>query len=447
MNIRYRRLCRNKFREFVMTRTICNDKGFTLVEMIVVTAVLVMVIMISGSSFNAILSNSIKLMREEESNIEGVIGLELFRHDLEQAGYGLPWVSMNDDLDLPTYEEAASAPHSAYNDGAPFTTASARIPRAIVAGNDLPAASGANILAGTDYLAIKATTVGRAVAAQRWTYINYSGIRATGEVTPKPPHVMSSDNIPVDSGVIITRRDMVRSATGLEMYAPKLIYDPGDTSAANYFSQKYPDPGAAFSDKFSPQRQEQVYFVYGVDDNALRMPFNRTNYYVARPADKNQIPAACRDNPNIGILYKANVNHGNGGEGGGGVTPIPILDCVADMQVVFGWNMSGDIKGGVDTYSNADGSAVSGVGTMDEIQSTMKDADLLRERLKIIKVFILAIEGRKDKDYFSGDTIRIGDLGEANLTKIYDLKAKGINNYRWRVYKIVARPKNLLSNQ
>ena len=132
------------------------------------------------------------------------------------------------------------------------------------------------------------------------------------------------------------------------------------------------------------------------------------------------------------------------------MTYIPILDCVADMQIVLGWNMSGDIKAGIDTYSNADGSTVttqiSGI-TSTEIQATMHDADLLRERLKIIKVYILAVEGRKDKDYLSGDTILVGDSSESSLTKIYDLKAAGINNYRWRVYRVIARPKNLFSNQ
>ena len=38
---------------------------------------------------------------------------------------------------------------------------------------------------------------------------------------------------------------------------------------------------------------------------------------------------------------------------------IPILDCVADMQVVFGWNTGDPAGNDVDTYTNADMTAVS----------------------------------------------------------------------------------------
>ncbi len=37
------------------------------------------------------------------------------------------------------------------------------------------------------------------------------------------------------------------------------------------------------------------------------------------------------------------------------------MDCVADMQVVFGWDIDKD--GDIDTYSDADGATVSGTGS------------------------------------------------------------------------------------
>ncbi len=64
--------------------------------------------------------------------------------------------------------------------------------------------------------------------------------------------------------------------------------------------------------------------------------------------------------PDTGILYKTTVNHADGK-----LTYIPVLDCVLDMQVVLGWDLNGD--GLIDTWSNADGSVVSGVGTVADV--------------------------------------------------------------------------------
>ena len=108
-----------------------NNKGFTLIEMLVVMAVFVVIIAITGDSFNIILSQTSKIFRSEESNIEGVIGLEMLRHDLQQAGFGLfsetPPVS---------YEEAAAAPANLYND------AGTNVPRPILAGDNLAVVTG-----------------------------------------------------------------------------------------------------------------------------------------------------------------------------------------------------------------------------------------------------------------------------------------------------------------
>jgi type II secretory pathway pseudopilin PulG len=417
--------------------------GLTLVELIVVMLVFVIIIMITGSSFNFIVSQAIKIRASEESNIEGIVGLEMLRHDLEQAGFGLPWISMDDanQLNLPDYKEAASAPHSSYNDGLPRpsgASASCRIPRAIVAGNNLAAVAGSfNILAGTDYLAVKATNLGRSTAAQRWTYVTYSG---SLNPSPRPPVTPIAEAIPTNSGIIVTRHDMV-PINGVNRYASRLIYDSANTATLQYFYQLYPDvsAGIALPPEWSPQRKEHIHYIYGVDDSDLRMPFNRVNFFVARPANTAQIPRTCADN--TGILYKTTVNHANGQ-----LTYIPLLDCVADMQVVLGFDMSG--SGQVTAYSNADGSTVNG-STSSEIQKTLADADLLRERLKIVKVYILAQEGRRDPAYtaVSPIAVRSTGAGEGTLTNNYDLAANNALNYRWKVYRVVAKPKNLDTSQ
>jgi Tfp pilus assembly protein FimT len=53
--------------------------GFSLVEVVVVMAMFMVVIMISTSAFNNILSGAKQQMKSSESNIEGVVGLEVFR--------------------------------------------------------------------------------------------------------------------------------------------------------------------------------------------------------------------------------------------------------------------------------------------------------------------------------------------------------------------------------
>lgn len=425
-------------------RIICDNRGFTLPEMIVVCALFVMVIMITGSSFKTIISQAVKLRASEESNIEGIVGLEMMRHDIEQAGFGLPWISMDDDnpLVLPDYDEASSAPHSNYNDGG--TNGACRIPRAIVTGDNLAASATDSIaiLPNTDYLAIKATTVGRNAASQRWTYVTYSG---TTSPKAKPPVSMLSDNIPSGAGVIVTRREMVQ-INGSDRYAAKLIYDADNTTSHQYFYQQFPSSGDSLKLEWSPQRKEQVHFIYGVDNGALRMPFNRANFFVGRPQDSAQVPPTCA--PNTGILYKTTVNHGDGR-----LTYIPLIDCVADMQVVLGFDMDG--SGQVLAFSDANGtnvsgspSAVDGIPLITAVQNTLADASLLRERLRVVKVYILAQEGRSDTNYNSTTPIIVGNalLGETTLTKQYDLAANNALNYRWKVYKIIAKPKNLLNN-
>jgi prepilin-type N-terminal cleavage/methylation domain-containing protein len=434
-----------------------NTKGFTLVEMIIVMAVFIVVIFMTASSFNTILTQSGKLMQSEENNIEGVVGLEMLRHDIEQAGFGLPWVSMSSyanyddaehplytDLDLPNYNEVTSAPHKEYNDGLPRPTAagtpaSCRIPRAVVSGDNLVAGSGTyGIVAGTDYLAIKATTLGRNVDSQRWTYINYSG---TVTPFPIPPTRWLTDNIRNSAGVIITRRELVDN-NGISSYAPMLIYDPANTTSLAFFSQPFPSPGNAFPEKFSPLNKTQIYYVYGVDNpgNDLSMPFNRVNYFIAKPSDTKTIPAYCA--PNTGILYRTTVSHSDNG-----LTYMPVLDCVADMQIVLGFNFN-DSSGTVNVFSNADGSTVSNMsGSTVDVPSTLRDANLLRDRLKVVKIYILAQEGRIDTSYTSKNTILVGGSGESALTKNYDLVANNATHYRWKMYQIIARPKNLMSNQ
>jgi prepilin-type N-terminal cleavage/methylation domain-containing protein len=386
-----------------------GQAGFTLIEMVVVTAVFVIVMIVASEAFLRIMSRSNILSQREESNIEGVVALEMFRKDLVQAGFGLPLEFAG--TSAPNYNEADEAPASTLNDSGTTT----KLPRPFVSGNDLEIVGGP--LAKTDYLALKGSPLSRNEAARKWTYVNYSSVG-------KSPKAWSDDSLQNGDRVVVLKRAF--SDTG---YTSKLMHN-GDTFFTTYDT-------AALDVNFRPQVQGETCYVYGISsDQDPRMPFNRSDYYVKRTAD---IPASCADN--TGVLIKAVVKQVDGK-----LDEVPILDCVADMQVVFGWDTADD--GVIDTYSNADGTVVSGTGTQSDVQAAMADAANLRKKLKLVKVYLMVQDGGRDPSFRNQQEIVVGnkDNGEESLTKKYtvaNLAANNWTNYRWKVYRIVVTPKNL----
>lgn len=321
-----------------------SNRGFTLIEMVIVTAVFVIVMMITAQAFMTILKENSKLSKSEESNIEGIVGLEMMRHDLQQAGFGLPY-SFLDSSTPPQYTEASVTPASSYND------ATAGIPRALVFGNNLAATSHTDIasqtytiLANTDYIAVKATTLGSANpannTAQKWTYATYSS-------SQKPPKIWPSNNMTTNDRIIVVKRSFNGTS-----YTNQLIYDT--SSPATYWTTYN---AGGLTGVFKPTLAPERYFLYGIAQSNLGMPFNRSDFFVAKPSTSAKMPIYCA--PNTGILYKGVVRHTEGN-----INYLPLLDCVADMQVVLGWDLTdssgNDGQDGVtETYSDLAGTSVS----------------------------------------------------------------------------------------
>lgn len=414
-----------------------NHKGFTLVELIVVMAIFIVVIILAGDSFNMVLTQASKLFRSEESSIEGVVGLEMFRYDLGQAGFGLA----SEVSSVGWSGEAAAGQSLALND--PFTGAP---PRPIAAlersasgcaatTSETPDSQGYLLQACSDYLALKGTTLGTAAASKRWTFLNISSVGTypnTWSATANNPQ--ANDSVIVLSGVLTS--------------SSKAMTLQPDT-ANNKFYFTYAANGFTAFDGTS----YSLLNVYGVGSGTLRMPFNRADYFVATPPS-SATQAASRCASGTGILYKAAVGHSDGL-----LTYMPLMDCVAGMQIVLGWDTDGD--GMIDTWSNADGSVASGTGTAATIQSALSSpasADSpnlsavntglsIRSGLKMVKIYILAQNGRKDTGYTSPSPITIGEDDETALTYSLDVAAKGWSNYRWKLYRVVVVPKNLPVNQ
>jgi hypothetical protein len=392
---------------------LAREDGFTLIEMVIVMGIFMTVIIITSNAFNLALTQTKRVSKSDETSIEGVIGLEVLRHDLQQAGFGL-FTAMGDNT--PVYAEAASGQAANYNDSP------SRIPRAVVGGDNLNVGD-AVVLTGTDYLAIKGTTVARDLAAQRWTYVDGPGAARVWGV---------NDLDPATDFVIAAQQSYKNG-----QLQRTLISDPTDTSSFSVKFHSNADSTNAIPAPFVPTSNALRYYYYGINSSAgavtPRTPFNRTDYYVKRTSET---PASCA--PGAGVLYKATLNQADGT-----MNEIPILDCVADMQVALGWNTTSPEGPVLDTYSNVDASTVSSA-TQGWTPAPNNDPSDIRKHLKLIKVYLLAQDGGKDLKFRNTETAMIvGTVNEA-VPHTVNLTDAKYQNYRWKLYRVVVKPTNLM---
>jgi prepilin-type N-terminal cleavage/methylation domain-containing protein len=416
-----------------------REEGFTLVELMITMVVFVLVIAAASSIFSSLLNQFKQQSKIIESNVEGVIGLEIMRVDVQQAGFGLPWFvetgGAEDGLDpwtLDSYLEAAGSNNNDptdptyYNDG---DTASAvpvpamqRAPRAVLAQNDAGPEMGTGYR--SDYLVVKSTSIGLGAAAQRWTYVTTNV--ATGPVIANWSDP-SEKLLPADW--IITERPVM--GTGGAQQRVLVM------AASPTFSTQY---GVGGNTVYQPELDAETHLIYGVGAESPRAPFNRADFYVDTPAAN--MPAKCA--PNTGILYKAVMSQNNGE-----FTVLPLLDCVADMQVVFITDPDPSDPTDQPVLMNADFPYTLGL-----------TAQQIRDRIKGVAVYILAHEGQRDPNFtynnFSdcnndgaadANCVLVGDFDNLGnlMGRPFDLSRIGPDfaNYRWKVYKFAVQPPNL----
>ncbi|OGW56765.1 MAG: hypothetical protein A2Z09_04280 [Nitrospirae bacterium RBG_16_43_8] len=405
-----------------------QEHGFTLVELMITMVMFLLVIIAASNVFTGLLTQFKQQSKIAETNIEGAVSLEMLRRDIESAGYGLPWnvtgvVDADGDGDfwehVVSYCEAVSdlnvTPNpTTFNDGSsafpcPLAVTNGSAPRAIISGDD----SGVNFSAvaggGADYLAIKATNVANNATAQKWTYLNSDGTKTTwSPACENLNKYATTGDTDCSTGASTenTVRVMVISPGAADANSRALVVNGA------FFTQ-YSNTGGFFD---ADPTTKETRMIYGVDRNTdLRMPFNRVDYYIKRPATAADMPSRCA--PNTGILYRATLNQSNGQ-----LLNMPILDCVADMQVVYGLDTDND-------------------GVIDSDTDTIAGltAQQIRAQVKRVAVYILAHEGQMDASYTSPATILVGP--DAILGHNFDF---GTNiNYRWKVYTLFVRPNNL----
>jgi prepilin-type N-terminal cleavage/methylation domain-containing protein len=406
-----------------------TNRGFSLPELLIVMVLFIVVIMISTSAFNSILTNSSQQVKSSESNIQGVVGLEIMRSDLESTGYGLPWcqsfvadwteslVAANflaNGIDPASFNDTNNpTKNEIYSQTSNSSKGYLQGPRAIQSGT----AAGANAWEnGRDYLVIKSAILGMNRAAKKWSYLYYPG----GTSPEFKTWGGSDDFVAADAD---GHPDRVIT---LDADDHRLI---GTSTTSANFSYSFTAANTP-SALFSPNSSDLNYLVYGVNSaSALGFPYNRVDYYIKRPAATSDMPDRCASG--TGILYKANLNHS-----GGGVTQYPLLECVADMQVVYA----------LDTTA-LDITPVGGVNlNCDQNCLSAYTAEQIRKMLKEIKVYVLTHEGQKDNSYtYPTSTVQVGDSGPGRAYDLTQLSGIGADwkHYRWKVYTIVVKPKNL----
>jgi prepilin-type N-terminal cleavage/methylation domain-containing protein len=401
-----------------------REAGFTLVELMVTMVIFVFFIAAASSVFTGLLTQFKQQSKISETNIEGIIGLGILRQDIESAGYGLPWNG------LISYSESSTNPYS-LNDS---TTTAA--PRAILSENNATFSSPNNIFDGSDYLVIKSVGVAQNEACQKWTTLGFAS-----------PYVRTWTPASENKNLADTDRVIVLSPGSTDANGKTLI-----VSGSNFFTTfQTVENGTA---PWTPTDTTNTYVVYGIKPYSAsnpgdpRMPFNRADYVIRRfdSSGTNITPSRCA--PNTGVLEKAVVNHSDGG-----FTYLPLLDCVADMQVIFGLDTNNN--GIIGTYTDGDTDTSWPPGAPDEtadhatVTSVFGTAASLRQGLMEVRIYILAHEGQRDANYtYPNSTIVVGDslIGDSlgntfNLaTKIGDPEYK---YYRWKLYTIVVKPSNL----
>lgn len=376
-----------------------NSKGFTLIELIIVCLILVLVILITSSAFEKIISRSGELSKASKSNIDGIVGLELMRADLESTGFGLPW-SFDGGINYTECKDNSGIVPG-IDSKTDFNDAPSNPPRAVMS---------KTATSGCDYLVVKSAAVGDERASRKWSYAGYSsglGILRSykgGENLDDNDRIITlSVGFGADAANSGTARQLVHTAGGA-------YYHTINSAIAN------PSPGDA----------SEYFVAYGISSkNNPAMPFNRVDYYVYRP---NTMSQSCATGPGVGNLYRASITHPDSG-----YNEMPLLNCVLDMQVYYmlDRNNDGDIK---------PEKTLSGLS-----------AQQIREQVKSIQVSILAQEGGIDRNYtYPGNSISISaTYNGSSLSKLWNdtmLQAaagKNWKNYRWKVHTIAVQPKNL----
>ena len=391
-------------------------RGLTMVELMVTLAVILLITAAASTAYVKLLGGVKVQGRITESQMDNLCGFELLRYDIEMAGFALP-------KGVPTgapafsYSEAVSS--STTPEATTFNDAPG-IPRPFVFSNNT-GQRGADDNA-SDVLVIKSMVANAKASNKKWSFIYHDGANWRIKAWDSAELNFSASN-PIDRIIVLGETGALQRTAGNAWQ-----FDFQSIYLTNATGLPLPATGGG----------NLVYAVISSDDNgtAVRMPFNRVDYYLKRPA--TNFPSRCF--PGSFILYRGTINHGNGAR-----NEQPLIDCVMDFQVTFGVDSNGDLA--ADTWRNdltlAD---VSGSGP----------AEKIRKGVREVRVFVLVQEGQKDDNFRFSGTLNLGDAQIANDAGFQTLStgplagamssftpAGDAARYRWKVVKLAIKPMNL----
>jgi prepilin-type N-terminal cleavage/methylation domain-containing protein len=386
-----------------------REEGFSLVELMITMVVFLFVIAASSQVLTALLTQFKQQSKIAETSIEGIVGLEILRNDIEHAGYGLPYALVYDTVPV-TYNEAINEGVTPWDDTL-MNDSTNNPPAGLRSLNN-----SADTLNNSDVLVVKAVNVGRSEASQKSTTIQDAPFSVVAPGNPRL-WVPASDNLAANDRIIVI------SPGGGTTPFRTLVNDGG---APVKFYTTYTNVTSA---PWPPTDEFETRFIYGVDpDTNLRMPFNRADYFIRIPGT---VPSRCA--PGTGVLYKGVISHVDGSIPVG--NQLPLLDCVADFHVNFWLDTDGD--GDVDWPPSDDISAL--------------DAEQIRDQVLEVRVYIVAHDGQMDirHDFSQGGTktnVSVTEaLGASSRTlNFVDLSTTvgdpDYKYYRWKLYTIAAKP-------
>jgi hypothetical protein len=173
-------------------------------------------------------------------------------------------------------------------------------------------------------------------------------------------------------------------------------------------------------DNFASTDVNETRYVYGISGSStIRAPFNRADYYISTA----RIPRNCA--PGTGVLVKAVMQQTDGTLG----PEMPLVDCVADFQVVYGLDTDNDSE--VNSWSN---------------DVTGLDVNQHYDRVREVTAYILTHDGGKDPRFeYPSTTVYVGNGAQGRNVTLTGLPGIGDNwkHYRWRLLQISVRPLNL----
>ncbi|MGW8273093.1 MAG: PilW family protein, partial [Thermodesulfovibrionales bacterium] len=259
-------------------KTCLSSGGFSMIELIVAMALFAMVIVAASNVFIPVIGQSKQQSRITETQMEGIIGLDILRRDIEGAGYGIPWNAIGaEDTDgdgnvwehLPNYAEAlpdtsATVDPALFNDATRDTDGDGLIgeaPRGILSGDNVG-------LNNSDYLVIKSVSVASSslnIAAHKWTSI----------LSGNDPKQWNSLDEDLDDNDLVT---VMRPVASGNKFKELIVADEG--AGLRFFTAFTQN---AFPAEFAPFQPNETFLIFGVSSTAdsLRMPFNRADFFIA----------------------------------------------------------------------------------------------------------------------------------------------------------------------